>query len=224
VLGHRRFTDLLTVGGRIHYETHMAPLLSMQGSISGFALDLRAGDGRRLPVLVAATAVRGPGGALRRIRVVVFEARDRRTYESELLRARRDADRERDRIQRLATVLQQTLLPPRLPEVPGLDAAAYYHPASLDDVGGDFYDLFRLPDGRGVLPRRRLRQGRPRGRADLPHPLHAALAATLDPDRSGRWPPSTRCWSRSASRRTRSSAPSSRACWARRAARRGAAR
>jgi sigma-B regulation protein RsbU (phosphoserine phosphatase) len=32
--------------------------------------------------------------------------------------------------------------------VPGVDAAAYYHPASLDEVGGDFYDLFRLPDGR----------------------------------------------------------------------------
>jgi sigma-B regulation protein RsbU (phosphoserine phosphatase) len=148
VLGRLRFTDLLTVGGRIHYETHIAPLLSMQGSVSGFALELRAGEGRRLPVLVAATAVRGPGGALGRIRFAVFEARDRRTYETELLRARRDADRERDRIQRLATVLQQTLLPPRLPEVPGVDAAAYYHPASLDEVGGDFYDLFRLPDGR----------------------------------------------------------------------------
>jgi sigma-B regulation protein RsbU (phosphoserine phosphatase) len=120
----------------------------MQGSVSGFALELRTADGRRLPVLVAATAVPEPGGALSRIRIVVFEARDRRTYEGELLRARRDADRERDRIQRLATVLQQTLLPPRLPEVPGVDVAAYYHPASLDEVGGDFYDLFRLPEGR----------------------------------------------------------------------------
>jgi phosphoserine phosphatase RsbU/P len=148
LVGRRRFTDLLTVGGRIHYETHIAPLLSMQGSVGGFALDLRTADGARLPVLVSATAVRGADGAPRRIRVVVFEARDRRSYESELLRARRDADRERDRIQRLATVLQQTLLPPRLPEVPGVDAAAHYHPASLDEVGGDFYDLFRLPDGR----------------------------------------------------------------------------
>jgi sigma-B regulation protein RsbU (phosphoserine phosphatase) len=148
LVGRRRFTDLLTVGGRIHYETHIAPLLSMQGSVGGFALELRTANGTRIPVLVAATAVWTPQGALRRIRVVVFEARDRRSYEGELLRARRDADLERDRIQRLATVLQQTLLPPQLPEVPGIDAAAYYHPASLDEVGGDFYDLFRLPDGR----------------------------------------------------------------------------
>jgi sigma-B regulation protein RsbU (phosphoserine phosphatase) len=148
LVGRRRFTDLLTVGGRIHYETHIAPLLSMQGSVGGFALELRTPGGDRLPVLVSATARRGHDGAPDRIRVVVFEARDRRSYEGELLRARRLADEERDRVQRLATVLQQTLLPPRLPEVPGVEASAHYHPASLDEVGGDFYDLYRLPDGR----------------------------------------------------------------------------
>ena len=35
--------------------------------------------------------------------------------------------------------------------VPGLAAAAHYHPASTDLVGGDFYDLFRLDDGRWAL-------------------------------------------------------------------------
>jgi phosphoserine phosphatase RsbU/P len=146
VVGHRRFTDLLTVGGRIHYETHIAPLLSMQGSVGGFALDLRAAEGRRLPVLVSSVVTGGAHGE--RIRTAVFEARDRRSYENELLRARRHADAERDRVTRLAAVLQQTLLPPQLPDVPGVQTAAYYHPASLDEVGGDFYDLFRLPDGR----------------------------------------------------------------------------
>src|SRR5687767_3968748 len=28
--------------------------------------------------------------------------------------------------------------------VPGMEVAAYYHPASVDEVGGDFYDLFPL--------------------------------------------------------------------------------
>jgi sigma-B regulation protein RsbU (phosphoserine phosphatase) len=148
VVGQRRFTDLLTVGGRIHYETHIAPLLTMQGTVGGFALDLRTAGGGRLPVLVSSVATRGPDGELLRIRIAVFEASDRRSYEAELLRARRDADAERDRITRLARVLQQTLLPPLLPDVPGVEAAAYYHPASADEVGGDFYDLFRLPDGR----------------------------------------------------------------------------
>ncbi|RFU40914.1 serine/threonine-protein phosphatase, partial [Actinomadura logoneensis] len=56
---------------------------------------------------------------------------------------RRRADAER-----LARTLQRTLLPPALPAVPGLQAAAAYHTASADEVGGDFYDLFPLDDGR----------------------------------------------------------------------------
>ncbi|MET9498329.1 SpoIIE family protein phosphatase [Streptomyces sp. NPDC006552] len=44
--------------------------------------------------------------------------------------------------------LARTLLPPVLPTVPGLRTAAAYHTASADEVGGDFYDLFPLDDGR----------------------------------------------------------------------------
>jgi sigma-B regulation protein RsbU (phosphoserine phosphatase) len=76
------------------------------------------------------------------VRCTVFDARDRRSYERELLHARRQAERERERVQRLATVLQRSLLPPQLPTIAGVETAAYYHPASVDEVGGDFYDLF----------------------------------------------------------------------------------
>lgn len=41
VVGRMRFTDLLTVGGKIYHDTHYAPLLSMQGSINGIALDIK---------------------------------------------------------------------------------------------------------------------------------------------------------------------------------------
>jgi sigma-B regulation protein RsbU (phosphoserine phosphatase) len=148
LVGRRRFTDLLTVGGRIHHETHFAPLLSMQGAVTGMALDLLTADRNRLPVLMSSRVARSGAGGPIVIRTSVFEATDRRTYERELVQARQDADRERDRVQRLATVLRQTLLPPQLPVIAGLETAAYFHPASLDEVGGDFYDLFRLPDGR----------------------------------------------------------------------------
>ncbi|GAA3140346.1 hypothetical protein GCM10010466_34290 [Planomonospora alba] len=50
--------------------------------------------------------------------------------------------------ERLARTLQRTLLPPALPRVPGLHAAAAYHPVSADEVGGDFYDLFPLDGDR----------------------------------------------------------------------------
>jgi PAS domain S-box-containing protein len=47
----------------------------------------------------------------------------------------------------VAEALQRSLLP-QLPHIPGLDIAARYLPgAEAAQVGGDWYDLFRLPDG-----------------------------------------------------------------------------
>jgi len=146
LVGRRRFTDLLTVGGRIYHETHIAPTLRMHGEIGGLALELRTAGGNRLPVLVTSAVKTGPDGTAQLIRTTIFDARDRRAYEQELLRARQDADRERDRAKKLAATLQRSLLPPVLPAVPGMDVASYYHPASTDEVGGDFYDLFPLTD------------------------------------------------------------------------------
>jgi phosphoserine phosphatase RsbU/P len=138
------FADLLSVGGRIHYETHFSPLLQTQGQISGIAVDLVAADGTRLPVFVTANIKTDDDGNPLLIRITAQDARDRRSYERELLEARRRADHERARVQLLATTLQRALLPPTLVPPDGLDAAGYYHPASDDDVGGDFYDLFPL--------------------------------------------------------------------------------
>jgi PAS domain S-box-containing protein len=44
---------------------------------------------------------------------------------------------------KIAQTLQASLLPPLLPEVPGVEAGALYRPAGEEhEVGGDFYDLF----------------------------------------------------------------------------------
>ncbi|MFH8798654.1 SpoIIE family protein phosphatase [Streptomyces sp. NPDC017936] len=147
LVGRRNFSDLLTVGGRLYHETHFAPLLRMQGEIRGVALELKAADGSRLPVLVTSTVKTGDDGQPLLIRTTVLDAHDRRAYEQELLRTRREAERERERLRQLTTTLQKTLLPPALENVPGLDVAAYYHIASVDEVGGDFYDLFPLTAG-----------------------------------------------------------------------------
>ncbi len=49
----------------------------------------------------------------------------------------------------LASQIQQTLMPTRLPEVPGLDLHAFYRAASV--VGGDLYDIFEIESGRYCL-------------------------------------------------------------------------
>jgi putative methionine-R-sulfoxide reductase with GAF domain len=51
-----------------------------------------------------------------------------------------------------ALALQRSLLPTRLPEVPGLEMAARYVPGHTSGVGGDWYDVLLLPSGRvGVV-------------------------------------------------------------------------
>ncbi len=54
-----------------------------------------------------------------------------------------------EREHRQVVSLQEAILPKRLPELTGVDAAFRYIPGSLDtEVGGDWYDLFGFPDGR----------------------------------------------------------------------------
>ncbi|MFD3779497.1 PP2C family protein-serine/threonine phosphatase [Streptomyces sp. NPDC058612] len=179
VVGRMRFTDLLTVGGKLYHETHFAPLVRMKGEISGIALDIKAAGGQRMPVLVTSRVKASGDGEPLLIRTTVFDARDRRADETELLRgrqaaeearreaeeahraaeearqaaeearrqaegARRQAEADRERLQEALAVLQQNLLPAALPEVPGMEAGSYYHTASPDLLGGDFYDLFPL--------------------------------------------------------------------------------
>jgi phosphoserine phosphatase RsbU/P len=151
LVGRRYFADLLTIGGRLYHETHFAPLLALQGEVGGVALELQAADGTRLPVLANSVVKTTDTGQHLLIRTTIFDARDRRAYERELLRARQEADRDRERLQRLVATLQRSLLPPALPGVPGLETAAHYHIASADEVGGDFYDLFALGQDRWGL-------------------------------------------------------------------------
>ena len=54
---------------------------------------------------------------------------------------------ERARAQ-IAETLQHGLLPPPLPDIPGWSLAAMYRPAGAEnEVGGDFYDAFRIAGG-----------------------------------------------------------------------------
>ena len=91
LLGQRRFVDLLTVGGRIFYETHFQPLLRMQGAVREIAFDLVQSSGERLPVLVNATQ-RAAAGTGSITRITVFDATDRRRYERDLVAARDRAE------------------------------------------------------------------------------------------------------------------------------------
>ncbi|HWY75644.1 MAG TPA: PAS domain-containing sensor histidine kinase [Verrucomicrobiae bacterium] len=84
----KRLGDLLNIAGRIFYETHIAPLLRMQGFFNEVALDLVNQNGDRLPVIANATERRAADGSVISTRLTLLKATDRRRYERELLDAR----------------------------------------------------------------------------------------------------------------------------------------
>lgn len=57
-----------------------------------------------------------------------------------------------EREHRVAEQLQKSLLPPTIPDVPGLDIAARYEAGATGmDIGGDWYDVFPSSDGTWVM-------------------------------------------------------------------------
>lgn len=84
----KRFYDLLSVPGKIFYETHFAPLLRMQGSFHEVALDLVDPNGNKIPVLANAVERRSREGVVQFIRITLFQVAERRRYERELVDAK----------------------------------------------------------------------------------------------------------------------------------------
>ncbi len=66
------------------------------------------------------------------------------------LKKLRAANEANDREMRMVAQMQQSILPAKLPGIPTLDLAVHYQ--SLEQAGGDYYDLLALPKGRwGIL-------------------------------------------------------------------------
>lgn len=80
--------DILSMAGRILFETNLAPLFRLQRDIGEVTLDLRRQDGSTIPVIMAATSVLDPSDHLLAIRMVFVQAGERRMYERELASAR----------------------------------------------------------------------------------------------------------------------------------------
>jgi sigma-B regulation protein RsbU (phosphoserine phosphatase) len=87
----KRVHQFLNMAGRIYYETHIAPLLRMQGFFNEFALDFVTESGERLAVIANAAERRNPDGEALSTRLVLIRATDRRRYERELVDARATA-------------------------------------------------------------------------------------------------------------------------------------
>lgn len=103
----KRFSGLLAIGGRMYYETHLAPLLRLQGFFDEIELELIAKTGDRLPFLVNGYERRDAEGNPLFIRLTIFKAAERRTYEENLRYAKTEAETSLSAERQIATLREQ---------------------------------------------------------------------------------------------------------------------
>lgn len=99
VLG-RAWVELLSAGSRLFYETQLVPVLLLDGALQEVMVDLVARDGRRVPALINVEVIAAAADAPARTRLAVMSVPDRRVFEEELLKARRQAESANDRSDR----------------------------------------------------------------------------------------------------------------------------
>ena len=87
LVGQRRMQDLLSMGGKIFHQTHWAPLLQMQGSISEVRMEMLHKDKSVVPMIM--NAIRREQGGVMVHDLAAFIARDRDKFEQELIASRK---------------------------------------------------------------------------------------------------------------------------------------
>ena len=129
-----RLEPRLAIGG---HQAGLAAAEAVLGAQRGDALAIGVGHSHVLAVL----RERRPFDAVERDLLEHLAAQAAVSLEN--LRLEELMWRNAEENARIAHTLQQSLLPPELPEIPGLETGALYLPTGEGiAVGGDFYDLF----------------------------------------------------------------------------------
>ncbi|MEU9079020.1 SpoIIE family protein phosphatase [Kitasatospora sp. NPDC048538] len=154
VYGGPRRTELtrladLSEGVMQHALTRSAPLFSEPGAARGQRGPLTPAAWAVLPLIASGRQV---GSCLITFATErAFSREDRTLYSAFAGILAQSLERARlyDTHHHRATQLQRAMLPRTLPRLPGIASAARYLPSTEGmQIGGDWYDLLRLPDGR----------------------------------------------------------------------------
>lgn len=86
----KKLHELFTIGGRFFHQTHLSPLLQLQGSVTEVQMDLVGKEGTKVPMLI--NVVRQKHGTNHFDQLAFFMTTERNKFESELISARKSAE------------------------------------------------------------------------------------------------------------------------------------
>ncbi len=102
VLYKKKFTDLISKGAALHFEMFFRPLVNATGVVNQLSYDILAKDRSSFPVFLSAVSVKAEDGQVKAVNATLYDVRERKLYEQELLLSKKKADAERKRFEVLS--------------------------------------------------------------------------------------------------------------------------
>ncbi|MEX0660201.1 MAG: ATP-binding protein [Balneolaceae bacterium] len=107
LVDNKYFQEILGKGGEIYFETHLKPMLQIEGEISEINLELK-GKGRiQIPVLINAKKVHQNTGDQPIYRFSVLDMSQRKLYENELIKERKNAEEAMTKLSQINVELER---------------------------------------------------------------------------------------------------------------------
>jgi light-regulated signal transduction histidine kinase (bacteriophytochrome) len=107
IVGQKFFPDLLGIGGKIYFESHLMPLLQMQGEVSEINLELIGKGTIQIPVLMNMKRVQRNSGDEPVYWISVLDITQRKHFERELIKAKKEAEETSLRLKQLNEELER---------------------------------------------------------------------------------------------------------------------
>ena len=155
----RRFQEFLAPGGKIFYEMQFAPTLILRGALNEIAFELTSTGGKRVSVLVNAQVQEDESGKRESVALVVYEIAQRKLYEDELRRQRREFEQVAELVRRSTDAIIRLTAEGTI-ESWNYGAETIFGVMSSEAVGVDFFDLLFPGDGEREASLALLKQGK----------------------------------------------------------------